>query len=243
MTTQYSHPPSQSSGVPGTGPAARLGPSLSSHVGDLSMRERLPRGRRPRRPALAAAGVLLVVLCGLLSAAFAAANDHRVKVLALARDVQAGQVLSADDLRVAEITGSGVNALGAAGASTVTGQAVTASLPAGTLLNPGMVTSVQLPGAGMQLVAVAVKAGGVPVEAVPGRDVSIVQVVTSANPAAGKGTVAAVLVPKALVVSVRTDASSGAVILTLQVPQAAAVAVAQASASGAVSVTLLPVAP
>jgi hypothetical protein len=95
-----------------------------------------------------------------------------------------------------------------------------------------------LPGAGLQLVALAVKPGGVPEQAVPGRAVSLVRVVTAAD---GKTTEPAVLVDKALLVSVRTDTSSGAVVLSVQVPAAAAVAVAQASAAGAVAVTLLPV--
>jgi hypothetical protein len=203
--------------------------------------ERLPKLRRPRRPALAAGGAMLVLLCGVASAALATAGEHRVKVLTLARDVQAGQVLSADDLRVAEISGSGVQALGAAGAASLVGETVTASLPAGTLLNPSMLTTAPVPGAGLQLVAVAVKPGGVPQQAVPGRDVSLVRVVTAAD--GRTGAVPAVLVATARLVSVRTDPASGLQVLSVQVPATAAVAVAQASAAGAVVVTLLPVPP
>lgn len=241
MTTQYSPASPPGGAAPSHIGAARgLGPPLPSPLGDAMLGERLPKVRRPRRPALAAAGVVLVVLCGLLSAALAAATDHRVKVLALARDVQSGQVLTAQDLKVAEISGSGVRALGAAGASSLVGQTVTASLPAGTLLNPSMLTAAPLPGAGLQLVALAVKPGSVPAEAVPGRNVSIVRVVTAAD---GKTTEPAVLVDKALLVSVRTDTPSGTMVLSVQVPTAAVVNVAQASAAGAVAVTLLPVAP
>jgi hypothetical protein len=239
MTTQYIPASPVGGAAPGqTGTTGRVGPPLPSPLGDAKLGERLPKVRRPRRPALAAAGVVLMVLCGLFSAALAAASDHRVKVLALARDVQAGQALSAQDLKAAEISGSGVRALGAVGASSLVGQTVTASLSAGTLLNPSMLTAAPLPGAGLQLVALAVKPGGVPAEAVPGRNVSIVRVVAAAD---GKTTVPAVLVEKALLVSVRTDISSGTVVLSVQVPTAAVVNVAQASAAGAVAVTLLPV--
>jgi hypothetical protein len=203
------------------------------------MRERLPKVRPPRRPALAAGGAILVLLCGVASAALATSGDHRVKVLALAREVQAGQVLTVDDLRVAEISGSGVQALGAAGAGSVVGETVTASLPAGTLLNPSMLTATPLPGAGLQLVAVAVKPGGVPQQAVPGRDVSLVRVVTAADGRAGA--VPAVLVAKARLVSVGTDTASGVQVLSVQVPESTVVAVAQASAAGGIAVTLLPV--
>lgn len=201
----------------------------------------LPRVRRQRRPALAAGGALLVVLCGVTSAALALSGDDRVPVLALARPVQAGHVLSAQDLRVAKLAGEGLSALSADGASSVVGQTVTASLPAGTLLNDSMLSRQPLPGDGLQLVAVAVKPGGAPVEAVPGRDVSLVRVVTTADPRGAAS--AQVLVARARVVSVRTEAANGLLILTVQVPDASAIAVAQASAAGAVAVTLLPVTP
>jgi hypothetical protein len=203
--------------------------------------DRLPRVRRQRRPALAAGGALLVVLCGVASAALAVSGDDRVPVLALARDVQAGQVLSAQDLRVAELAGTGLSALSADGAAALVGQIVTASLPAGTLLNDSMLSREPIPAGGLQLVAVAVKPGGAPAEAAPGRDVSLVRVVTTANPQAGAEP--QVLVRRARVVSVQTEATNGLLILTVQVPDGSAVAVAQASAAGAVAVTLLPVTP
>lgn len=202
--------------------------------------DRLPRGRRQRRPGLAAAGALLVVLCGVTSAAVAMSGDDRVGVLALARDVNAGQILTVEDLRVAELAGHGLSAVSADGAAAVVGQTVTASLPAGTLLNDSMFSRRPLPGSGLQLVAVAVKPGGAPVEAVPGRDVSLVRVVTTGDP---RVTQPQVLVARARVVSVRAEAGNGLLILTVQVPDVAAVAVAQASAAGAVAVTLLPVTP
>jgi Flp pilus assembly protein CpaB len=197
--------------------------------------------RRQPRPALTVAGALLVVLCGIASASLAAAGDDTVPVLALARDVEAGQMLSAEDLRVADLAGSGLTALSADGADAVVGQMVTATLPAGTLLNDSMLTGTPMPGAGLQLVAVAVKPGGVPAEAVPGRDVTLIRVTTTADPSAGADPV--VLVPRARVVSVRTETTNGLVILSVQVPEDVALPVAQASAVGAVAVTLLPVAP
>lgn len=235
MTTAPPTPQTRTGFVPyGARPA---GVPLSA----LQPGDRLPKLRRQRRPALAVAGGLLVVLCGVTSAALATAGNDRLRVLALARDVQAGQVLTADDVLVAELAGSGLSALSADGASLVVGQTVTASLPAGTLLNDSMLSRTPLPGAGLQLVAVAVKPGGVPVEAAPGRDVTLVKVVTTADPqAAAQPTV---LVPRARVVSVRTETANGLVILSVQVPTSAALAVAQASATGAVAVTLLPVQP
>lgn len=203
-------------------------------------KDRLPRARRQRRPALAVGGALLVLLCGVTSAALATAGNDRLEVLALARDVQAGQILAAQDLRVAHLAGSGLSALSAQGAAGIVGQTVTATLPAGTLLNNRMLTQSPLPAGGRQLVAVAVKPGGVPAEAVPGRDVTLVRVITTADPQPGAAPT--VLVSRARVVSVRSETTNGLVVLSVQVPDSAAVPVAQASAAGAVAVTLLPVA-
>ncbi|MDP3713760.1 MAG: SAF domain-containing protein [Mycobacteriales bacterium] len=202
---------------------------------------RLPRVRRQRRPALAAGGVLLVLVCATASAGVVLAGQDTTRVIALARDVQAGQVLTLEDLRVAELDGSGLTALSADGLSALVGQTATASLPAGTLLNSRMLSAAPLPAAGLQLVAVAVKPGGVPAEAVPGRDVMLLRVVTTADPT--RTAEPAVLVAKARVVSVATESANGLVVLSVQVPQAAAPPVAQASAAGAVAVTLLPVTP
>lgn len=230
-------------------PAAPTGVSPNGHVASSSPPrpparppgERLPKLSRPRRPALAAGGALLVLLCGVLSAAVVTSADHRLRVLALARDVQAGQVLTSADLKVAEVAGSGVSALGADGAATVVGETVTASLPAGTLLNEQMLTTAPLPGSGSQLVAVAAKPGAVPEQAQPGRDVSLLRVAAASD--AGGGAEATVLVARARLVSIRTDEGSGLQVLSVQVPAQAALAVAQASAAGAIAVTLLPLAP
>jgi hypothetical protein len=202
---------------------------------------RLPRVRRQRRPGLAIGGVLLVLVCATASAGVVLAGQDTARVIALARDVQSGQILTAEDLRVAELDGSGLSALPADGLSALVGQTVTATLPAGTLLNSRMLSPAPLPAAGLQLVAVAVKPGGVPTEAVPGRDVMLLRVVTTADPT--RAAEPAVLVAKARVVSVATESANGLVVLSVQVPQAAALPVAQASAAGAVAVTLLPVTP
>ena len=248
MTTQFSPPPLPGAAPPNGHhpaaelPVARFGPDGSGALPPVPPAgERLPRMRRPRRPVLAALGVALVVLCGVTSAALATAGDQQVQVLTLSRDVQFGQTLSADDLRVARISGSGVQALSADGLNSVVGQTVTASLPAGTLLNDSMLSSSPLPSGGLQLVAVAVKAGGVPPQAAPGREVSLIRL-PSATSGDAKGAAATVLVAKARLAYITSDDATGLQILSVEVPQAAALAVAQASAAGAIAVTLLPVA-
>jgi hypothetical protein len=199
--------------------------------------DRLPRPRRQRRPALMVVGVLVAALCAVVSASLVARNDHTVAVLALARPVAAGQVLTAGDLRIAHVAGGGVAALGASSLATVVGETSTSSLPMGTLLVPGMVTRQTVPAAGSQVVAVAVKAGLVPAGAVTGRDVSLVAVAAGD----GRGGVpAGVLVRSARLVNVTSDATSGLAMLSVMVSDALAPQVADASAAGQLAVTLLP---
>lgn len=200
--------------------------------------DRLPVTRRQRRPVMAVAGTLLVLLCAVASAALVGRGSDRLAVLSLARDLPAGHVLTGSDLRVAHVAGDGLTALSATAQNMTVGQTLTASLPAGTLLNADMVSAAPPPAAGWQLVSVAVKPGAVPFEASAGRDVSVLRVDTG-----GTHLGPAVLVAKARVVSVRRDAATGTVVLSLQVPAAAAAAVAQAGSSGAVALTLLPIAP
>src|SRR4051794_14919709 len=104
----------------GTPLASAVTSPLGSSAGD-----RLPTLSRPRRPARAVAGALLVIVCAVTSVAIATASNHRIRVLALAHDVQAGQVFAPDDLTVTQISGAGIKALGAATASSLVGQTVT----------------------------------------------------------------------------------------------------------------------
>jgi len=248
MTRPSTTPPARSpfgSGYPPPVPNGHRNraqaPTFPAPPGARGWGDRLPQARRQRRPAVAVGGALLVLLCGIASVALASRGHQRLAVLALARDVPAGHVLTGQDLRVAHVAGDGVSALSAAGSGALIGQSLTATLPAGTLLNASMLSSAPVPAAGQELVAVAVKAGGVPMEATPGRDVALLRV--SPPGASGERTAGQVLVSRARAVSVHVEPASGLIVLSVQVPAAAAVSVTQASTSGAVAVTLLPVAP
>jgi hypothetical protein len=188
---------------------------------------------------MVAAGVVLIGGFATVAAGLVARSDHSVSVLAIARPVAAGQVVSLADVRIAHISGSGVSAMSASSLSVVVGETATSSLTPGTLLQSSMLTRSTVPPAGMQVVAVAQKSTFVPAGVAPGRSVSLVQ-----TPAAAGGHVTAggVLVARALVVGVRTDATGGTTVLSVEVPASLAPTVAQAVAAGALAVTLLPVA-
>jgi hypothetical protein len=189
---------------------------------------------------MVAAGVVLIGGFATVAAGLVARSDHSLSVLAVARPVAAGQVVSPADLRVAHISGSGVSAMSASSLSQVVGETATSSLAPGTLLQSSMLTRSPVPGAGLQVVAVAEKSSLIPAGVAPGRSVSLVQLVPASGGHANGG---GVLVDRALVVGVRTDPTGGTTVLSVQVPASLAPTVAQSVAAGALAVTLLPVAP
>ena len=184
-----------------------------------------------------AGGVALLIASAALGGALALQGHRTFAVLTLARPVAAGQTLTADDLSVAHLSGTGVHGISASAANELVGETAQENLPAGTLLTSAMVSTVSVPGVGQQVVAVAVKAGAFPPDLAAGRAVSVLQV----SPANGGGGAApSVLVPSARVLLVQPDPATGVTVVSLVVDAARALSVAQASASGAVSLSLLP---
>ncbi len=184
--------------------------------------------------------MLLVLGSAAVGGALALRSSPPSAVLVLAHPVAAGQVIGRDDLAIAHVSGSGVHGIAASSVSEVVGETAQSNLPAGTMLTGPMLSTIAVPGAGQQVVAVALKEGAFPPELVAGRAVSVMQV-----PAAGSSstTSAAVLVPSARVLTLTPDASTGVTVISLLVDNAHALAVSQASALGAVSLSVLPVAP
>jgi len=136
-------------------------------------------------------GVLLVLVCAGGAVVAGQTLGGRVSVLALARPVAAGQVLTAGDVRAVEMaSGSGVDLIPAGSASTVVGRPVAFSLPAGSLLTRAQVGSAQLPAAGEAVAAVGVKPGQFPPDVQPGARVAVLvsagtDTGTGGGPAAG----------------------------------------------------------
>src|SRR5436305_9277177 len=104
----------------GAGSTAVPPPRAASPLQQLG--ERLPRSRRQRRPGMVAVGVVLIGGFATVAAGLVARSGHAVAVLAVARPVAAGQVLTVRDVRIAHISGSGVSALSASSLATVVGE-------------------------------------------------------------------------------------------------------------------------
>ncbi|WIV57875.1 SAF domain-containing protein [Amycolatopsis nalaikhensis] len=119
-------------------------------------------------------GVLLVVACSAGGVLAGMQLGDRESVLALARPVAVGQVLSAQDLKqVSMAADSGMDVVPASAASTVVGQPVAFSLPAGALVTRSVLGAPQVPAQGQAIAAVGLKSGQFPPDLTPGTRVLV----------------------------------------------------------------------
>jgi hypothetical protein len=192
--------------------------------GRASVRVRGRAGRRSRR----LAGVLVVVMCALVPAEAWVRAGMREPVLALARPVTAGQVITGPDLRVVRVSAAGpVSVVPVSRRDQVTGRTAAAGLPAGSLLAPGDIGAPS-PGGGQARLGVALAPGRYPPDLSPGQHVDILVPGRCAGNArlAGQGVVLAVTAPAA-----------GQAVAELQVRQDAVPLIA---AAGQVSLAAIP---
>jgi hypothetical protein len=208
--------------------------------------ERIPVPPRRRRPGLAALGLLIVFSCAGISGALVLGSNDKTTVLTLARAVPAGHVMTAGDLSTADISGTGLTAIAAASAGTVTGKTAAVDLLPGTLLTSGMLTRARVPGPDQAVVGLALKPGQLPqAELTPGTRVMVIRVPTAAAQQLPVGEANAgssgsdVLVPEATVLSVDNDQASAGRLVSLVVAKAVAAALARAGATGAVSLAVI----
>ncbi|WP_409497270.1 SAF domain-containing protein [Amycolatopsis sp. cmx-11-12] len=119
-------------------------------------------------------GVLLVVVCAAGGVFAGMQLGDRESVLALARPVAVGQILTAQDLKqVSMAADSGMDVMSASSASTVVGQQVAFSLPAGSLVTRSVLGSPQIPLQGKAIAAVGLKSGQFPPDLMPGTTVAV----------------------------------------------------------------------
>jgi hypothetical protein len=191
-------------------------------------------GARRRRPAVLALAVALIAAGGLGGAALYTATGKRVAVIALARNVPAGQAITGADLTEAHIPlDPALQPLSVN--SHVVGLRATADLKAGTLLTSSDLTSAPLVQSGQQVVGIATKHTQLPAAKLqPGARVVLVATPSAAgsgssgSASAGAGLSALT----ATVVDIGPADSDGTVVVDLAVPSAQGAAVADLAASG-----------
>jgi hypothetical protein len=178
-------------------------------------------------------GVLLVLLGAVLFYLTSVRVDPRTPVLALARPVSVGHVLSDADLMVVRIVPDpALGALPEAQRGAVVGRTLRQPLAAHTLLSLAMLGPVAWPPAGQSVISVAVKSGRAPAGLSAGTRVLVVvvpsgSVLNAANSSNASGSTTAVRASSA-VVSVSTPDGTGGVVVSLLVASADAVRIVSA---------------
>jgi len=187
------------------------------------------------RSARAAGGVLLAGVCALALTEALAQPGSRQPVLALARPVMAGQVITSADLRVVQVSAAGpVSVVPASRLAGVTGRPAAVSLPAGSLLAAADI-GVPAPASGQARLGVVVKPGQYPPDLSPGQRVAVLAVPA---PQAG-GQPPAWPAGVGVVLSV-SAAGPGETVAELQLPEGAVPRVAAADAAGQISLAAIP---
>jgi hypothetical protein len=156
----------------------------------------------------------------------------------LARPVVVGHILVAQDLKqVSMATDSGLDPLPASAVSTVLGQPVAFSLPAGSLVTAAVLGSPQLPPAGKAIAAVGLKAGQFPPDLSPGTAVDVIA--TSAQNTTSGTSAGQTTSWTAVVTGVSPSQDGTTTVVALQLSESDAMAVASASA-GQLSLVAIP---
>lgn len=185
----------------------------------------VPGLRRRWRPARVWTGVVVMVVCAAVFVVVARGSDDRVSVLAVARPVQAGQVVARADLSEVWLRGDRVpGVVPESDVGQIVGRVAVVPLTPGALLSRGQVGEVaQFPPVGRSLVAVLVKDGAAPSGLAPGQRVAVV-----AGPTQASGRADASAGTAGLVVSVKDagPSSGGGLVVTVLVDASAASAVA-----------------
>ncbi|WP_331719890.1 SAF domain-containing protein (plasmid) [Streptomyces sp. NBC_01023] len=201
-----------------------------------------PPVKRERRWSVAALCIVLAVLGGLGAAAAVTSSSDRVKVLAIARDVPAGQAITDADLVVAEVSADGALTPVPAGQRT----SIVGKRPAVDLRKGGLLTSSQL-GAGTglgddkQQVGVQVKRGQSPAGTLaPGDKVLAVTTPAQGDTTTGKSAEAPPSTLNGIVVSVSRPDASGTVVVNLAVATTDGPLLATRAAVGRISLVREP---
>ncbi|MEV6602777.1 SAF domain-containing protein [Kutzneria sp. NPDC051319] len=200
---------------------------------------RLRGGRRRSIPHLLL-GALLVVVCVGVFLVVSLDSGNREPVVALARPVTVGQVLTAQDLKQVNVAvDPGVSVVDAGQAASVVGKTMSTSLSAGALLTPDAVGNGGFPAAGQALAALSLKSGQFPPEVAPGSHVSVVFVPGQTGAAvASVPTADPSSVWPAVVTSVTSPPNQQITVISVQLGEAAARQIAAVPA-GQLSVVMV----
>lgn len=196
---------------------------------------------RQRRPALAALALLLIVGGALAAGLLAVRMDERETVLGAARDIPAGTLITAEDLREVQVASEDVPTIPLDFVDDVLDGATYAKVPiqANSLVDENMLTKVSPVSDGRAEVAIPLTPALTPAGLASGDLVQIIRIASGQ----GSGSAASVL-GEGLVMKVSSGSSdqlggSQAGSLNLLVPAEAAAAVVDAAGSGIAGLAIL----
>lgn len=196
-----------------------------------------PEPPRRRRRSFMVIGAVMVLAGAIGFAGLLSASGERSDVLALARDVPAGQKIAAEDLRVVALPDDpGLKPVAATKKDTIVGRRSAAALTEGSLLTARQLTGKGGLQPGEALVAVEVKRGMAPVDALEaGATVSLVTRPQEGDVVGKEPELAEV---GGRVVKVGAPSSSGDVVVQVAVGDADSGVVASDASAGRVAIVL-----
>ena len=199
---------------------------------------------RRRRPTWTILGVVMVGLGGLIGGWLFTVSSQRISVVVAARDLNPGDVVQATDLRVVEVGSAGaLRAVRPSEQSLLVGRTVRGPLPAGTVLNTGLLADRdQVVPAGFAVVGAALDAGAAPTGTmrVSDRVTLLAAARTTGGSAAGPAPTATLLGVGSIwsVEALGTGASTAKWWVAVLVPDSLQADVAQAAADGRLRISL-----
>ncbi|MFF9594069.1 SAF domain-containing protein [Streptomyces sp. NPDC014646] len=198
--------------------------------------------RRERRWSVAALCVVLAAVAGLGAAAAVTSASDRTKVLAIARDVPAGQALTSSDLAVAEVSAdAALTPVPAEQKDSMVGKRPAVDLRKGGLLTTSQLASGTGLGDNKQQVGVQVKRGQAPAGTLaPGDKVLAVTTPAQGDQTTGKDAETPPSTIKAVVVTVSRPDATGSVVVNLAVETSDGPLLATRAAQGRIALVREP---
>jgi hypothetical protein len=201
---------------------------------------RLPSAPRDRKPALAALGLLLVLVGALASVYLQQQSKNRVGVVEITKAVPQGQAITADEIGEAMVAvDSNISYVtwAQAQAGALHGYTARTDLVAGTLLVGQMLTTATPLASGQEVIGFSLKDGQYPLGIQPGDTVSAYYVSNKNDANTAQQFLSGGFSPAPLVAGVRvfdvgTASSSGDIDVSLVLQQQDASAVIQAASGG-----------
>ncbi len=149
-----------------------------------SERFRLPGPSRTRRPLTAVASAAVVFASIAVFASIYSGAGHQTSVLIVTATIEKGQLISGSDLGQSSVsTSGGITPIPVSSAPELSGRRAAVTIPAGSLLTSGDLTTAQPIATGDAVVGLALKAGQLPSSGlVPGDQVMIVETASPGAP-------------------------------------------------------------